>query len=154
MSFAPHDHATCISTALNAAETFCATNGLKFTDTRRRVLKILLDEHRAIGAYDILDILRRDGLAAQPPVAYRALDFLVSNGFAHKIEKLNAYVACTHPGEDHAPAFMICRSCDAVAEAATEKSTLSRVAKSAGFQIEATVQEAQGLCPDCQDAPK
>lgn len=150
MSFAPHDHKTCISTALAAAEKHCAREGLKFTDTRRRVLTILLTEHRAVGAYDILDVLRRDGVAAQPPVAYRALDFLVSNGFAHKIEKLNAYVACAHPGQDHAPAFMICRSCDAVAEAQTEQSTLSRVAKSAGFHIEATVQEAQGLCPACQ----
>ncbi|MCF6443731.1 transcriptional repressor [Nereida sp. MMG025] len=150
MAFAPHDHSVCVSSAMSAAQTYCEANGLKFTETRKRVLRILLEKHRAIGAYDILEVLRQEGLAAQPPVAYRALDFLVSNGFAHKIEKLNAYVACAHPGQDHTPAFMICRSCDAVAEAQTHMTTLTRVAESTGFQIEATVQEAQGLCPDCQ----
>ena len=29
----------------------------------------------------------------------------------------SAYIACTRPGEEHSPVFMICRSCDAVAEA-------------------------------------
>jgi hypothetical protein len=59
-------------------------------------------EHRALGAYAVLDQLREAGFGSQPPVAYRALDFLVAHGFAHKIERLNAFVACAHPGESHA----------------------------------------------------
>ncbi len=46
-------------------------------------------------AYELLDRLRAAGLGGQPPVAYRALDFLVGNGFAHRIERLGAFVACT-----------------------------------------------------------
>lgn len=106
-----------------------------------------------MGAYEILEFLRTDGHAAQPPIAYRALDFLVKNGFAHKIEKRNAFVACTHPGEDHTPAFMICRSCDHIEEAhrEPEQGQLDKAARAAGFQIERTVVEAEGLCPKCQD---
>ena len=100
---------------------------------------------------DMLARLAKDGLGSGPPVAYRALDFLVTHGFAHKIEKLNAYIACAHPGEDHDPAFMICRSCDAVAEAPTnpQAGQLGRAAQKAGFKIEHAVIEAEGICPAC-----
>jgi Fur family zinc uptake transcriptional regulator len=81
------------------------------TPVRRRVLEILLAQHRALGAYDILDTLREEGLGSQPPVADRALDFLIKNGFAHKIERLNAFIACTHLGQSHTPAFLICWNC-------------------------------------------
>ncbi|NBR89307.1 MAG: transcriptional repressor [Rhodobacteraceae bacterium] len=150
--FQPHDHARCISTAVDAAERFCAAQGLRLTPVRRRTLEILLSEHRALGAYDILAKLDADGFGSQPPVAYRALDFLTANGFAHKVEALNAYVACTHPGADHAPAFLICRSCGVVeeAEAAPDKGPLARAAREAGFAIERAVVEAQGTCPACR----
>jgi Fur family zinc uptake transcriptional regulator len=75
------------------------------------VLEILLAQHRALGAYDILDTLREEGLGSQPPFADRALDFLIKNGFAHKIERLNAFIACTHLGQSYMPAFLICRNC-------------------------------------------
>lgn len=152
IGFETHDHASCIVGCIETVATQCKAQGLQFTPVRKRVLEILLQEHRALGAYEILDRLREEGLGSQPPVAYRALDFLVSNGFAHKIERLNAFIACTHPGEDHAPVFMICRLCNAVAEAQTipDKGQLGKVARNAGFTIERTVVEAEGLCPKCQ----
>jgi Fur family zinc uptake transcriptional regulator len=156
VGFAQHDHHSCIQDSLSAVEKMCAQSGLQFTPVRRRVLEILLHEHRALGAYEILDILRAEGLGSQPPVAYRALDFLVSNGFAHKIEHLNAFTACAHPGQDHTPMFLICRACSSVAEAAAHVSadTLGKTAQAQGFTIEKAVIEAEGLCPNCQqDAP-
>ncbi|MEY1557350.1 transcriptional repressor [Yoonia sp. R2331] len=151
VGFEKHDHAACVGQALKAAETRCAAEGLRLTPVRRKVLEILLQEHRALGAYTILDLLRDAGFGSQPPVAYRALDFLAENGFVHKIERLNAFVACAHPGEAHSPAFMICRLCDAVAEAqsAPAKGALGDAARAAGFQIEKTVVEAEGVCPAC-----
>ena len=121
---------------------------------RRRVLEILLERHHALGAYDILDQLRQEGLGSQPPVAYRALDFLVSHGFAHKIERLNAFVACAHTGQDHVPAFLICRSCSKVAEAQAtpDRGHLAQAAREAGFTIERMIIEAVGLCPGCAEA--
>lgn len=152
IGFHSHDHAGCVQSALATVETFCNHRKLHFTPVRRRVLEIMLSEHRAMGAYDILDILRDEGLGSQPPVVYRALDFLVSHGFAHKIERLNAFIACTHPGGGHTPAFLICRNCDAVAEAHTEPSRgfLGRAATETGFVIEQAVIEALGLCPNCK----
>ena len=153
VGFEKHDHHACIADAVAATEATCHAQGLKLTAQRRRVLEILLDEHKAMGAYDILEVLRRDGLAAQPPVAYRALDFLVEHGFAHKVERLNAFIACAHPGQNHAPAFLICRLCKGVAEtpSSTPRSALCDIAQAAGFEVEATVVEAVGLCPSCRD---
>lgn len=147
--FQTHDHNQCVSSAVAEAQVQCAELKLQLIPVRLRVLEILLSEHNALGAYDILAILGAEGLGSQPPVAYRALDFLVANGFAHKIERLNAYVACAHPGEAHAPAFMICRSCDAVAEASEpiENGPLEHAAVAASFEIERTVLEVEGLCP-------
>lgn len=154
VGFKPHDHASCVADALEAAEARCAQEGLRFTPVRRKVLEILLQEHRALGAYAILDLLRDAGFGSQPPVAYRALDFLSEHGFVHKIERLNAFVACMHPGARHTPAFMICRKCDAVAEAQStpSKGALAAAAKAAGFQIERTVVEAEGVCPACAES--
>jgi Fur family zinc uptake transcriptional regulator len=154
LGFDAHDHGHCVQTALAAADAHCAEAGLRFTPVRRAALEILLGEHRAMGAYELLDRLHDAGFGAQPPVAYRALDFLVANGFAHKIERLNAFIACAHPGATHAPAFLICRNCDTVAEAQTSGQsggTLGAAAEATGFQIERTVVEALGLCPACAE---
>ena len=136
---------------IQKAEQYCKENGLNFTPVRRKVLEILLNKNTAIGAYEILDLLREAGFKNQPPVAYRALDFLVQNGFAHKIEQLNSFIGCTHPGKDHSPAFMICRNCDSVSEeeALTRNFSVSQIASKAGFTVEKAVIEARGLCHSC-----
>ncbi len=152
--FETHDHAHCIASSLEVAEQACRVSGAQMTPIRRRVLEILLQKHSAMGAYEVLDQLRSEGKGSQPPVAYRALDFLVNNGFAHKIERLNAFVACTHPGEHHAPCFLICRDCSTVAET-PGKPVADVVAGSAselGFVVEKVAIEAVGLCPACQAA--
>ncbi len=154
LGFQSHDHSTCIQTAVAAADAHCRAGGLQFTPVRRRVLEILLDDHRAKGAYDILDRLRDEGFGSQPPVAYRALDFLVAQGFAHRIERLNAFVACAHGGAEHSPAFLICRVCCAVAEAeaAPGRTAIAAAARAEGFTIERVAIEATGLCPGCAEA--
>jgi Fur family zinc uptake transcriptional regulator len=151
VGFARHNHDRCIAEALAEAERHCARAGLRLTPARRRVLEILLEAHRAMGAYEVLERMQKEGLGAQPPAAYRALDFLVANGFVHRIEGLNAFVACAHPGQTHRPAFLHCRKCGTVAEAKADVcgGTLARAAETAGFGIESIVVEARGLCPTC-----
>jgi Fur family zinc uptake transcriptional regulator len=148
--FAQHDHKTCVASALTAADAACRDRKVQFTPVRRRTLEILLEAHAALGAYDVLARLDADGFGAKPPVAYRALSFLVDQGFVHRIERLNAFVACAHPDTIHDPAFMICRGCGMVAEAQASGTALGASAASTGFQIEQTVIEAEGLCPKCQ----
>ena len=151
--FQEHDHEHCISDAMASAEARCAERSARFTPVRRRVLEILLEEHRALGAYDILERLRAEGFGSQPPVAYRALDFLVSHGRAHRIERLNAFVACTHGDADHVPAFLICGSCDAVAEPSSDQAigAISNAASKAGFQVDRVAVEVQGTCEACAE---
>lgn len=151
-SFAPHDHQSCIHSAMNVAEETCAARKVQLTPVRRRVLEILLESHVAMGAYDVLARLDAEGLGSKPPVAYRALAFLVEQGFVHRIERLNAFVACNHPGASHDPAFMICRSCHKVAEADAGNTVLNSPATQSGFTIEQTVIEAEGLCPSCKES--
>ncbi|MXU66764.1 transcriptional repressor [Oceanomicrobium pacificus] len=150
--FDGHDHGRCQGMALDAVDAQCAARGLRLTPVRRDVLEILLKSHRALGAYDLLDELKARGHKAQPPVAYRALDFLLSNGFVHKIEQRNAYVACCQPGKAHAPGFMICRGCDLVAELPSPdpQDSVMVAARQIGFAVERTVVEAEGLCPACK----
>lgn len=156
IGFQTHDHSHCIASTLSVAESECRSKGLQLTAVRRRVLEILLQKHSAMKAYDVLDYLRDEGLGSQPPVAYRALDFLVSNGFAHRIERLNAFVACAHPGERHAPCFLICRGCSAVAEAPGKPAAQALTASAAqlGFEVERVAIEAEGLCPTCREHPQ
>ena len=153
-AFAAHDHAHCASDALVRAEAVAEAAGARLTPVRRRVLEILLEDHRALGAYDVLRRLAAEGFGNQPPVAYRALEFLVEHGLAHRIQRLNAFTACTHAGEAHAPAFLICRTCSTVAEADAKptRQALEAGAAALGFEIERSTIEAVGLCPACREA--
>ena len=151
LAFAKHDHSHCTTDVLARADVIAADQGARMTPVRRRVLEILLEEHKAMGAYDVLQRLAAEGFGHQPPVAYRALDFLVDQGLAHRIRRLNAFAACMHPGEAHAPAFLICRACNTVAEAPAipVRAALDEAAAALGFTIERSNIEALGLCPAC-----
>ena len=151
VAFERHDHASCRGRVLAEPERLAAEQGLRLTPVRRRALEILLEEHRALGAYDVLERLAADGFGTQPPVAYRALEFLVEHGLAHRIRRLNAFTACMHPAEAHAPVFFICERCETVAEAPGEgvRAELDAEARGLGFSIARTSVEAVGLCPAC-----
>ncbi len=150
-AFRPHDHSRCRRKVLAAAARRARDQGLRLTPVRRRVLEILLENHRAMGAYEVLERLAREGWGAQPPIAYRALDFLARHGFVHKVRRLNAYVACTRSTHSDPPLLLICRACGCVGEA--EGAGISReigaIAGARGFSVERLGVEALGLCPAC-----
>lgn len=146
-----HDHQHCVAHALQEAGQIARDKGLRLTPVRQRTLEILLEEHRAMGAYEVLDRLAAEGFGRQPPVVYRALDFLVENGMAHRVQRLNAFAACAHPGQDHQPAFLICEACNSITEAPADKTiaAMARVAGDLGFDLRAVSLEATGLCAAC-----
>ncbi|MEL6234813.1 MAG: Fur family transcriptional regulator [Pseudomonadota bacterium] len=154
LAFEPHNHAECVADALITAERRCRETGARLTPQRRRVLEILLESHRALGAYELLSRLADEGRAVQPTIVYRALDFLVAQGLVHKIARLSAFVACTRPKSGHGPAFLVCRACRGVAEAELDavQGALDMLAKESGFALELMVLEAEGLCPGCRPA--
>jgi Fur family zinc uptake transcriptional regulator len=150
-AFSDHDHHACTAGGLAAAEAIVHAAGLRLTPVRRRTLEILLEAHHALGAYEVLARLAEDGYGDKPPVAYRALDFLVEHGLAHKVRRLNAFTACVHPGEAHNPVFLICEGCKAVAELPSDPvhAALSGLAADQQFSLRRMTVEALGLCPNC-----
>ena len=159
IAFAEHDHRRCRATLMDQLARVARDRGLRLTPARRRVLELLSEAHRAMGAYELLDRLRAEGIGSQPPVVYRALDFLIEAGFAHKLERLNAYVACCHPagdpGSDHAACFLICAACRKVAEIEDPALDLAvaQAAAQRGFAMRRTVLEIEGTCPACRGLP-
>ena len=69
VGFEKHNHGACTENAINSAEEYCTKNNIKLTPIRKKVLELLLQEHRALGAYAILAMLREQGFSNQPPVA-------------------------------------------------------------------------------------
>ena len=124
--------------------------GQKMTRIRRKVLRLLLESDEPAKAYDLLANLDGEG-AAKPPTVYRALDFLQDVGLAHKIESLNAYVACGHTSHSHSAVFLICDTCGNAEElhAVKTSSALDDETDAAGFTLQRAVIEARGTCRVC-----
>lgn len=150
---ADHDHHHCVESALQEAETYCRDRGVRLTPLRHRVLELIWANHRPVGAYDLLQQLTQEGRKAAPPTVYRSLDFLLENGLIHRINSLNAFVGCDHPGPDHTAQFFICNVCGQAAELDDTKvdSAIDRHAKQMGFNIENRSIEICGTCEHCQE---
>lgn len=158
MSTVLHEHATddtAIQQALDEAERVCARRGARLTDQRRRILEQILRTDGVIKAYDLIHALSSDDRSIKPPTVYRTLAFLLEQGLIHRIESLNGFVACSHPGERHESALMICDGCGQILEFHTPdpaSQALNEAARDAGFAIETRTVELHGLCRDCQSA--
>lgn len=128
----------------------------RLTRNQSLVLGALCDASGPMSAYTILDRLRPDGIKA-PLQVYRALDKLVASGLAHRLESLNAFVACAHPHCHRAglTAFAICEKCGQVDEFADEdvRDRLNQWSAGKGFHPYRTVVEMRGLCAGCNSKP-
>ncbi len=125
----------------------------RLTPGRRAVLDILTREARAIGAYEMIDMLKgADGRRPAPIQVYRALDFLVDQGLAHRLASRNAYMACGHKHGAREPvAFLICETCGRVEEATSGPlaADLKSVAAAHKFDARAEIIEIAGRCAAC-----
>ena len=122
------------------------------TKNQTLVYDALTGAEGPLSAYTILDRLRGRGFRA-PLQVYRALDKLVEFGMVHRLESLNAFVACRHPGCESCEtiAFAICEKCGKVVEVADEKFALQlkALAEERGFSPGTSVVEMRGLCREC-----
>jgi len=148
---ADHDHDTCVAAALSDAESICARRGARLTPKRQAVLSLLLQDHVPLGAYEIAERVEWDGRRPASVAIYRVLAFLESLGLVHRIESLNAYLACVRPSRAHGAQFLVCTACRRVAEASDTamQRAVIRLAANIGFLVRAPVVEIKGLCPDC-----
>lgn len=151
LPYRPHNHDTCVSQALAEARTICQQQNARLTPTRERVLELIWQSHKPLGAYDVLAELTSEGHSAAPPTVYRALDFLQQYGLVHRIASLNAFTGCAHAGEHHTGMFLICRSCGNVLELKEPSVTtaIEDAASAEAFHPEAVTLEVAGLCPGC-----
>jgi Fur family transcriptional regulator, zinc uptake regulator len=148
-----HRHGAERTEHIAEAERRCAAANESLTPLRRRVLELLIDQHGPAKAYDLLPLIDADK-QAKPPTVYRALDFLVRMGLAHRIESMNAFVACDVGSCARSTIFLICEKCGGAEEfdAGHALVDLSEAAKKDGFTINRTMIEASGVCGACQAA--
>ncbi|WP_371347451.1 Fur family transcriptional regulator [Ancylobacter sp. IITR112] len=148
-----HDHAACVASAIARFEARCARSGARLTPLRRRVLEELADSHTPLGAYELVERLGASGEKPPPMSVYRALDFLVGEGLAHRIESRNAYLVC---GREHGPedviVFLICEGCGVTAEVASHAigRDLAWATRAEGFTPRTPVVEIAGTCAKCR----
>jgi Fur family zinc uptake transcriptional regulator len=148
-----HDHARCATDAIAHAEAICSERDERLTPVRRRVLEALLESHAPLGAYELIDRLAAGGARPAPITIYRALDFLREQGFVHRIESRNAFIACVHHHATGDPVvFLICEKCGAVGEAASAAvaDTIRTASRAAGFTPKTPVIEISGICAHCK----
>ena len=152
---AKHDHAKCVSAALDTAEQLCVVRGVQLTPIRLQVLKLIWESHQAVKAYDLLDRLKPLKQEAKPATIYRALDFLIDQGLIHRIESLNAFIGCNCSGQQHEQLLLICKQCHEVEERPAPevmRSLLSEI-KRADFTVHSKAIEIHGVCAKCSKAP-
>nr|WP_279184523.1 transcriptional repressor [Acetobacter syzygii] len=155
-----------IQQQLDHAGRLCALQGGRMTAQRRDGLGLVLSATTPVGAYDLLEQLKTSGRKPAPPTIYRALDFLLEHGLIHRIERLSAFVPCTHLLHDHAhdhshdhtdaclhsAQFLICRNCGGVTEIADAPRVLDVLKNICGkknFTMQSASVEVEGLCEDC-----
>ncbi|CCG88764.1 zinc uptake transcriptional repressor Zur [Erwinia piriflorinigrans] len=137
---------------LTQAEVICQQRSVRLTPQRLEVLRLMSEHNGAISAYDLLDLLRASEPQAKPPTIYRALDFLLEQGFIHRVESTNSYVVCHHFEQpSHTSAMLICDRCGLVTEQRAEgvEDILKSLALKSGFTLGHSVIEAHGFCQPC-----
>ena len=149
-----HDHGDCVEAALEEAIAVCGDPGVRLTPVRRRVLEIIWQGHRPLGAYAILEVLSGEGHSSAPPTVYRALEFLLTQGLVHRLSSLNAFVGCSRPGHPGAGQFLLCTACGTAAELNDPdiERAIEHGAAAEGFVCRDHTVEISGLCPRCREA--
>lgn len=136
--------------------------GTPLTRNQSLVLEALTAADGPLGAYAILDRVRHHGVRA-PAQVYRALERLRDLGLVHRLDTMNAFVACRHghgvgasaatgAAGDPAPVvFVICEHCGATRELedAVIGRRLSALARAEGFGLQASNVELRGTCAAC-----
>ena len=142
-----------LNRVLRQADSLCRERGVRLTEQRKTVLRLLCASDKPLSAYELLDLMRTNTKNPAPPTVYRALDFLLEQGLAHKLESIHAYIGCSHPDHPHASQFLICADCGEVEEVEDPAIEISPEAagKAAEFRTECPVVELLGTCAHCRE---
>ena len=114
------------------------------------IVEALRGVGRPVSAYELIEELR-DKASLAPQTVYRSLDRLIAEGQAHRLESLNAFVACRHPSHEGTAVFAICNDCGTVTEF-DEPSAIEHLAswaRKARFAVDQMTLELRGRCRLC-----
>lgn len=116
------------------------------------IMSVLRERREALTAYDLLSALRPAHPRIAPPTVYRALAKLAGRGQVHRLESLNAFIACRCDGDHDAAVLSICDDCGAVEESVAPElfAALARLAGQSGFESRRPVVELHGVCASCR----
>ncbi len=125
--------------------------GTRGEKMQAEVLDVLRRHRGPMSAYEVLGQLRQDKLRLAPPTIYRALAALTERGRVHRLESLNAFMACRCDQHRHAAILAICDDCGSVEENLSPGllDELSSIAGKSGFVPTRHVIEVHGQCADC-----
>jgi len=115
------------------------------------VLAVLRRRRGPLSAYDVLGELRDANPRIAPPTIYRALAALTERGRVHRLESMNAFIACQCDRHLHASILSICDDCGTVEESVAPDllDAISSIAGKSGFRPARHVIEIHGLCASC-----
>jgi Fur family zinc uptake transcriptional regulator len=134
------------------AAALLAKRGMKFTEVRRSVLKLLFRGNKALGAYDLAAAFEKEcGRRVTPTTVYRALDFLQQQGLVAHLSSTRTYVIRGPILGAENFTFFVCTKCGVTARNQDpEVERMIRVAASAiGFATHARAMDVEGLCRRC-----
>ncbi|CAM3051507.1 XRE family transcriptional regulator [Vibrio neptunius] len=137
---------------LKQIEEMCASRGVRLTPQRKRVFELICSSPKSSSAYELLEELKQSEPQAKPPTVYRALDFLLEQGFIHRVESTNSFIQCSScNAHKHYSHLLICDKCSNVIELQDDSlvALLKDNAEKHGFTITNHVIESHGICQSC-----
>ena len=120
------------------------------------VMNLLLEAKGPLSAYQILYDLNDHGFRG-PTQVYRVLDKLLELGLVHRLESMNAFVACQqekcHEKNKEINLFTICKICGSVQELLSNglKNIVKSLSKDNNFLLKSSVLELNWVCSKCKD---
>ena len=146
-----HSHSSCISKAKSRFQSHLKLRGKSLGCNDEPILTFLLANHKAFGAYDIVEHVSKLGKRVQAIQVYRSLDKLMELGVVHKLRTKNAFIACFGEGECVSQQFFICDVCDDVSEIQSNKlnTSIQDAARKNDFSVKLPSVEVLGICSEC-----
>ena len=146
----PNDpnHASFISNAKSRFESHLKSKGKSLGRNDEPILSLLLANHRAFGAYEIVEQLSKMGKRVQAIQVYRSLEKLIEFGAVHKLRTKNAFVACFEDGVCNSQQFFICDVGSEI-QSQTLDNTIQDAARKRDFSVKLPSIEILGVCSEC-----
>ena len=120
-----------VENVLEYAERQCKENSSRLTPKRKKILQELLKSKKALSAYEIADLFKKNSKVSIPTMSvYRILDFLEDENLVHKLNLANKYIACAHITCNHShsmPQFLVCKECNKVSEISIDIAVIKKI---------------------------